>query len=92
MDCHQILYLSWITSILQQTENFPTFNSRKDNMTDWLTENTQFEDSMLKPDLYALNRLYKPKYKMYEINELLHRHMHNVYSASEEGAPWTPFL
>ena len=63
----------------KQTEKCPTSNSRKDDMKDWLTKkNIQFENSMLKPDLYTLIKLYKPKYKTYEIDELLHNHGHSV--------------
>lgn len=62
-----------------QVDKAPTSASRKDDMRKWLSDkNIAWNDAMLKPELYNLIKLYKPRYKTYQIDSLLRDKGHSV--------------
>uniref|UniRef100_A0A8D9E559 Tc1-like transposase DDE domain-containing protein n=1 Tax=Cacopsylla melanoneura TaxID=428564 RepID=A0A8D9E559_9HEMI len=55
-----------------QVNRAPTSSSRKSEMTKWLSErNIPHSESMLKPQLYTLIKLYKPQHKTFKIDSIL---------------------
>lgn len=61
-----------------QLNQAPHFNSLKGDMVKWLRErNITFTDTMLKPELYELIKLYKPQYKIYKIDTILAEQRHS---------------
>uniref|UniRef100_A0A8D8U0L3 Tc1-like transposase DDE domain-containing protein n=1 Tax=Cacopsylla melanoneura TaxID=428564 RepID=A0A8D8U0L3_9HEMI len=52
-----------------QANRAPTSSSRKSEMTKWLSERNS--ESMLKPQLYTLIKLYKPQHKTFKIDSIL---------------------
>ena len=57
----------------------PTSSSKKQEMIDWLTRHgIPFTNSMYKPELYTIIKIWKPKYKMYKVDALLAEKGHSV--------------
>ncbi|KAH0813913.1 hypothetical protein GEV33_008878 [Tenebrio molitor] len=55
----------------KQQERHPTSATRKDDMKKWLRERgIQFNDNVLKPELYGIIKNYKPRYISYKIDKL----------------------
>lgn len=62
-----------------QISKAPTSNSRKDQMTAWLTEkNIDFDPSFLKPQLYKLIQQHKPRFQQYQLDAILQEKGHSV--------------
>ncbi|PZC70602.1 hypothetical protein B5X24_HaOG215526 [Helicoverpa armigera] len=63
----------------KQYDPAPTSNAKKADMQRWLSEkDIAFEDSMLKPQLYKLIKLYKNQHKRFSIDQILAEHNHSV--------------
>ncbi|XP_021199802.3 uncharacterized protein LOC110383347 [Helicoverpa armigera] len=63
----------------KQYDPAPTSNAKKADMQRWLSEKgIAFEDSMLKPQLYKLIKLYKNQHKRFSIDQILAEHNHSV--------------
>lgn len=72
-----------------QLNQAPNSNSLKGDMVKWLRErNITFTDTMLKPELYELIKLYKPQYKTYKIDTILAEQGHSVLRLP----PYHPYL
>ncbi|XP_057658469.1 uncharacterized protein LOC130895263 [Diorhabda carinulata] len=57
----------------------PTTLTKKAEMQSWLSErNISFNKTMLKSELYAVIKNYKPKHKRYEIDQLFLAANHNL--------------
>ncbi|XP_050302789.1 uncharacterized protein LOC126740704 [Anthonomus grandis grandis] len=63
----------------KQVEKIPTSLTKKAEIQDWLRlRGIPYDDNMLKPQIYYLIKLHKPKYKKYEIDELFNAKGHEV--------------
>jgi hypothetical protein len=57
----------------------PRSSSRKGDMIKWLSERgIPFSNAMMKPELYSIIKINKPKYKMYKIDAILAESGHSV--------------
>lgn len=62
-----------------QLDKCPTMGSTKDEMREWLRQrNVPFTDEMLKIDLYSLVKVWKPRFKTYEIDKIMSEKGHSV--------------
>ena len=62
-----------------KVEKVPTSNSKKDELKQWLTrKGIPYSDTMLKPQLYKLIKLYKGQFKKYVLNDILESEGHEV--------------
>lgn len=62
-----------------QVNRAPTFATKKAEMQKWLSERSiSYTDSMLKPELYDLIKLNKPRFKMFRIDSILAEAGHSV--------------
>lgn len=62
-----------------QLHKAPSSNSKKSDMQDWLRRNNvQFQENMLKVELYGLIKAHKPLHKTYVIDNLLAMNGHCV--------------
>ena len=62
-----------------QVEKCPTMSTRKEEMREWLRrKNIAFTEDMLKIDLYSLIKLHKPRFKIYEIDQIMAEKGHSV--------------
>lgn len=62
-----------------QLNRIPNSNSRKADMTDWLTKNNiPFTSDMCKPELYRLIKLSKSRFKTFKIDSVFAEHGHSV--------------
>ncbi|XP_050299213.1 uncharacterized protein LOC126738106 [Anthonomus grandis grandis] len=63
----------------KKIDKVPTTITKKAEMQQWLRlRGISYDDNMLKPQLYYLIKLHKPKYKRYEIDELFNAKGHDV--------------
>lgn len=63
----------------KQYDLAPTSNSRKADMQAWLSEKgIQFDEIMLKPQLYQLIKTHKEQYKTFSIDKILAEHNHII--------------
>lgn len=63
----------------KQEEKHPTSASRKLVMQEWLRDrNISFDDTMLRPDLYALIKLHKPRFVKYAIDSYVRSLGHEI--------------
>ncbi|CAK1592281.1 unnamed protein product [Parnassius mnemosyne] len=63
----------------KQEDPAPTSNSRKADMQSWLREkNIEFEETMLKPQLYKLIAKNKERFKKFNIDKILKENNHLV--------------
>lgn len=62
-----------------QLNRAPTSASRKADMIDWLSkQNIPFSETMLKPQLYTLIQLHKPRHKTFKIDSILAESGHST--------------
>lgn len=62
-----------------QVNKAPTSNSRKDEMIAWLIEREiNFEESLLKPQLYRIIQQHKPRFQQYKLDNKLQEKGHTV--------------
>nr|CAH7728044.1 unnamed protein product [Callosobruchus chinensis] len=53
--------------------------TKKNDMKEWLRQrNIPFSEEMLKAELYSLIKIYKPRYKTYEIDKIMTGAGHSV--------------
>ncbi|XP_072384552.1 uncharacterized protein [Diabrotica undecimpunctata] len=72
-----------------QEDKCPTSASKKCVMQEWLRErNIAYTASMLKPDLYNIIELHKPRYVKYAIDRIIRAQGHDVFRLS----PYHPDL
>lgn len=63
----------------KQYDAAPTANSKKAVMQQWLKDKEiQYNEKMLKPELYDLIKKHKEQYKKYSIDKILAEHNHSV--------------
>lgn len=63
----------------KQIETCPTSTTRKDDMKKWLqNKNIPFDEKMLKPQLYSLIKMNKPRHKSYRIDQIFSNAGHSV--------------
>ncbi|XP_054260045.1 uncharacterized protein LOC128984729 [Macrosteles quadrilineatus] len=63
----------------KQIDKAPTSNSKKEEMTKWLSEhNISYDPTMLKPQLYKLILQHKHRYVKYVLDDILEREGHSV--------------
>lgn len=63
----------------RQLDPAPTSNSRKGEMQAWLTaKGIPWEETMVKPDLYKLVKLYKPFHKTFALDRIAQEHGHVI--------------
>lgn len=62
-----------------QEEKIPTMNSKKADMQEWLTANNiAWNSCMIKPQLYELIKIHKPRCIKHVIDELARKHGHYI--------------
>lgn len=63
----------------KQINPIPNSNWKKDDMKAWLSERgISFNQTLLKPELYSIIKLHKPKYKMFKVDSILSEKGHSV--------------
>lgn len=63
----------------KQYDLAPTSNTRKADMQAWLTQKgVEYDDDMLKPQLYQLIKTHKEQFKTFSIDKILAEHNHNI--------------